>query len=237
MAGNIISIIRKKDEEILRLNKRVLDESPDLIAVIGIDYIYNYVNPSYCGAHGLSKKDLTGKHVKDFVGEDTFNEIVKPKMDRCLHGEDIRYEEWFDFPEMGERFMDLRYMPLPNSSGIVDRIVVILRDMTSIKQAESTARNEEKLKTVVELAGTYNHEINNPLCAVRGYLELIDQSSDDEMILEFVTKALTEIDRIADVTHKLAEATSISLTDYPGGETIIDIQTKNENYTEIIESE
>ena len=42
-----ISVISKKDEELLRLNQRVLDESPDLIAVVGTDNIYYYVNPAY----------------------------------------------------------------------------------------------------------------------------------------------------------------------------------------------
>ena len=27
-------------------------------------------------------------------------------------GEDARYEEWFDFPEAGVKYMDVRYLPL-----------------------------------------------------------------------------------------------------------------------------
>ncbi len=224
MAAQFINVILKKDEEILRLNKRVLDASPDLIAVVSDDYKYGYVNPAYCDAHDLTAKDLLRKKVGDFVGNDIFEEIVKPRLDSCLSGEELRFEEWFDLPGIGERFMELRYLPLPNEKKKVDRIVVIHRDMTSMVEAERRKLNQEKLRTVVELAGTYNHEINNPLCSIKGYLELIrHDSTGSEKIMNYVAKALGDVERIVDVTKKLADATSISLVDYPGGDHIIKV--------------
>ena len=69
---NTIAVINKKDAEILRLNRRVLEESPDLIAIVSSDYRYFYVNPAYVNVHGLTARDFIGCHVKDFLGDDIF---------------------------------------------------------------------------------------------------------------------------------------------------------------------
>lgn len=221
---NTITVISRKDEEILRLNQRVIEDSPDLISIVGDDFKFFYVNPSYASVHGLGQEDFVGRHIRDFVGREAFESIIKPNMERCSRGEDVRYEEWFNFPETGVRFMDVRYLPLKNGGAEVSRIVVILRDITYMKKAEASRINEEKLKTIIEMAGTYNHEINNPLCALSGFLELLKINVTDQKNLTYITKALGEIGRITEVTKKLAEATSVSLVDYPGGGKIVSVE-------------
>ncbi len=223
MAENIIRVLSPLEAEIVRLNRRVLEESPDLIAIIGSDYVYYYVNPAYAGVHGMSREDFIGFHVKKFLGEDVFEHIFKPNMDRCVRGEDVHYEDWFDFGEDGARFMDVRYLPLHDDNGEADRIVVVSRDITYRKEAEESLLNQEKLRTIVELAGTYNHEINNPLCALNGYLELLAKDESDPKRMEYIAKARDEVQRIVQVTRKIEQMTSIKLADYPGGMRIFDI--------------
>ena len=84
-----------------------------------------------------------------------------------------------------------------------------------MKKAEEARVNQEKLGTVVELAGTYNHEINNPLCSLSGYIELLKHGEEDSKKLDYLEKAAGDIRRISDVTKKLAEATSVDLVDLP----------------------
>ena len=220
-----INVISKKDEELLRLNQRVIEELPDLIAVVGTDYLYYYVNPAYISVHGLSTGDFLGRHIKDFLGEDVFNNIVKPNLERCIKGEDVRYEEWFDFPKAGVLYMDVRYLPLRNDQENIDRIVVILRDISYLKKAEEAKINHEKLQTTVELAGTYNHEINNPLCSLSGYLQLLKQIETDPKKISYIEKALNDTVRINKVTKKLAKATSVKTVDYPGGGKILEVSS------------
>ena len=222
-------VITRKDEEILRMNRRVLEESPDLISVIGPDYHYYYVNPAYASVHGHTVEDFTGRHINVFLGEEVFSGIVKPRLDRCFKGEDVHYEECFDFPETGVLYMDVRYLPLRDDSGDVDRIVIILRNISYMKEAEEARIGQEKLKTIVELAGTYNHEINNPLCSLAGYLELLKQKETDSGKLSYLEKALCDVDRITGVTKKISQTTSVSLVEYPGGQRILDIDTEAES--------
>lgn len=221
--NKIIRVLNAYEAEIVRLNRRVLDESPDLIAIIGVDFIYYYVNPSYITIHGMAEEDFIGYHVKKFLGDDIFEHIVKPNMECCMQGEDVHYEEWFDFGESGVLYMDVRYLPLHDSEGNVDRIVVISRDITYRKEAEDYRMRQEKLRTIVELAGTYNHEINNPLCSLGGYIELLALEETDPKRLAYLEKAKEDISRIAEVTRKVEQMTSVKLADYPGGIQILNV--------------
>jgi len=228
MKSNVITVITKKEAEILGLNRRILDESPDLVAVVGTDFLFYYVNPSYARVHGLRPFDIKGKHCTDFLGEDIFKDVVRPRLEKCLAGEDVNYQEWYRFPKTDPVYMDVRYMPLTGTQKGVQRIAIILRDITYLRMAEEERLEREKLQTVIELAGTYNHEINNPLCSLGGYVELLKIGESDPKKLELIEKAGQDLRRIADVTKKIGEATSIRKVDYPGGDSILDVSHVNE---------
>jgi PAS domain S-box-containing protein len=220
----IIRVLNEHEAELVRLNQRVLEESPDLIAIVGSDYVYYYVNPAYVAIHGMKREDFIGFPVKKFLGDDVFTNVVKPNLDRCMGDEDIHYEDWFDFGKSGVLYLDVRYLPLHDGGGTVDRIVVVSRNITHRKEAEESRLIQEKLRTIVELAGTYNHEINNPLCAISGFLELLGMEETDPKRLDYIEKAREEVARIAEVTRKIERMTSLRHSDYPGGMRILDVE-------------
>ena len=219
----IIRVLNENEAELVRLNRRVLEESPDLIAIVGHDYIYYYVNPAYAAIHGMKREDFIGFPVSRFLGEDVFAGVVKPNLDRCIGGEDVHYDDWFDFGASGVLYIDVRYLPLHDGKGMVDRVVVVSRNITYRKEAEESRFTQEKLRTILELAGTYNHEINNPLCALGGFLELLGMDETDLKRLEYIKKAREEVQRIAEVTRKIEHMTSLRHSDYPGGIQILDV--------------
>lgn len=224
MPKNVIRVLNTTEAEIVRLNNRVLEESPDLVAIIGSDCVYYYVNPAYAGVHGMKREDFIGFHVKKFLGEEVFEQILRPNIERCVAGDDVHYEDWFDFGGGGARFMDVRYLPLHDDGGAVDRIIVVSRDITYRKEAEEFRLTEEKLRTIVALAGTYNHEINNPLCALNGYLELLCVGESDPRKLEYLEKAREELRRVSEVTRKMEQMTAVTFADYPCGSRILDVE-------------
>jgi PAS domain S-box-containing protein len=230
----ILRVLNEYEAELVRLNSRVLDESPDLIAILGSDSVYYYVNPAYVATHEKKQEDFIGFPVSKFVGDDVYNTVVKPNLEKCTSGEDIHYEEWFDFGPSGILYMDVRYLPLHDDEGKVDRILVVSRNITYRKEAEEALVTQEKLKTIVELAGTYNHEINNPLCSLGGYLELLTAGETDPKRLDYLEKARIEIRRIAEVTRKIERMTAIHHSDYPGGTRILDIEGTGEGERKLV---
>ena len=129
-------VVEQSPDDILRQSKDILEVDPDHISIIGKDFTYKYVNNSYLKAHEKSISQIIGMHVSELLGEQTFETLVKPLLNRCLEGEQIEYEAWFTFIKNKQRFMSVKYLPLKTESGDINSLVVISRDITDRKQAE-----------------------------------------------------------------------------------------------------
>ena len=142
---------RKKIEETLRLSNRILEASSSHISVVGRDFKYKYVNNAYTKAHGLVASNIVGTHISDLLGEQIFEDSVKPLLNKCFAGEDIKYESWFTFKKTGQHFMSVEYLPLWTENGDVDSLVVVSEDITERKKAEQYLRIErDNLKNIFE---------------------------------------------------------------------------------------
>ncbi len=86
---------------------------------------------------------------------------------------------------------------------------------------------QERLKGVLEMAGSICHELNQPLQAIVGYTELIKldihELQTNLELTKKIDKLITEIDRISIITKKLAHIKKYKTKTYPGGVSIIDI--------------
>jgi len=87
------------------------------------------------------------------------------------------------------------------------------------RRLESKARETEKLEMITTLVSTLNHEINNPLMAVLGNVELLINSpeiNDDEVYekLEMIEKSARRIEQI---TRQMANLMTASVKQTPVG--------------------
>jgi len=81
------------------------------------------------------------------------------------------------------------------------------------------AKSSEKLETIATMTSTLNHEINNPLMAIMGIVELLLEDSDKhgsdlQNKLEIISHSAQ---RIESITRQLANITSTATTDTPVG--------------------
>ncbi|HSH00701.1 MAG TPA: histidine kinase dimerization/phospho-acceptor domain-containing protein, partial [candidate division Zixibacteria bacterium] len=91
--------------------------------------------------------------------------------------------------------------------------------------------DDERLKAALEVAVTVNHEINNPLTAALGNVQLILMQKDKldpdlRRKLEVVEKSALQI---RDVTQRLLSLTEARSTTYAGDETMIDLNANSAN--------
>jgi diguanylate cyclase (GGDEF)-like protein/PAS domain S-box-containing protein len=117
---------------------RFLDETTDLLAIVDRKSHYRFVNRAYADIHGKNVEDFTGSHAKDFLGEDVFETIVRPNLEKTFAGEKITYESAFDFGEGRIRYMEVRYFPLRNDRGEIEFAAIVNRDVTELKKSETT---------------------------------------------------------------------------------------------------
>jgi PAS domain S-box-containing protein len=133
----------------LRVFQRIVSSSSDHVSFVDADYVYRAVSDAYVAAYARPRDEIVGRAVAELLGVPTFRETVKPNLDRCLAGEKVRYQEWFSWPTMGKRFMDVVYSPHIDGNGDVAGAVVSVRDITERRQMEEELRDSQMLLATV----------------------------------------------------------------------------------------
>ena len=152
MSGSIQDITdRKQAEEERQRYEAMATATSDLMALVDTEYRYRAINQAYRDQHRRPPEEILGLTAAEVFGEKVFEEKLKPGLDRCLSGEQVNLETWWDVPSRGRRHLDVRYDPFYEADGSVSGVVVALRDTTDRKQAEDTLRSAlEWLEAIVE---------------------------------------------------------------------------------------
>jgi PAS domain S-box-containing protein len=245
---------RKHAEEFLEKYKHIVSSTTDAIAFLDTQYRYIIVNESYEHFSGISREKFIGLTVAEYLGEDVFNQMIKPRFDRCLEGEVINYQEWFDYQHLGRRYMDITYSPYRGAGGRIGGVIANSRDITDRKLAQEEREKlqaqlikVQRMESIGNLAGGIAHDFNNILFPIVGMSELL---LDDllpgtdahehareilkagkrgrdlvKQILAFSRQAESEMVPVR-IQHVLAEAIKLSRSTIPAYVTITqDIQT------------
>ncbi|WP_051305516.1 hybrid sensor histidine kinase/response regulator [Desulfogranum mediterraneum] len=139
----------KKADETRQLHELILSSTDDLMSFVDNNHVYRFVNDAYLKAFGLKREQILDHSVEELVGPEVYHEIIKPKLDRALKGELVRYETSIDFPDIGPRIQSISYHPFTNAQGETRGVVVVSNDVTSIKQATA---EKDRLMSAIEQA-------------------------------------------------------------------------------------
>jgi PAS domain S-box-containing protein len=114
--------------------------------------------------------------------------------------------------------------PVTGSDHQIDACVAVLSDLTEKNHAIQDRLDKEKLQGVLETTGAVCHELNQPLQALSGYMEILSAKlSPAEDHAHALAKVFEQIDRMRDITDKLQGITRYEATDYANHTRIIDI--------------
>lgn len=142
---------RMKDD--LIIYRSIVQNATNLVAFVDWHYVYRLVNKIYTVYFNLAEEDIIGKSAPTLMGFKQFESISKPHFDRCLKGELIQYQEWFDTPGKGRRFMDVIYSPVFGNQNQPIGIATNIRDITEQKEAESLIeQNRIKFQAIFDYA-------------------------------------------------------------------------------------
>lgn len=205
---------RKRAEETLRqanqrlrIYERLVEGSPNIIMVVDREYVYRMANAASLQRRKKSAVEFIGHAVEEVVGKEAFQRI-HPYGEQCFAGNVVHYADWFEYPDLGRRFMEIHYYPLPDENGQPELMVVEIHDATDRKQAEETQRQLEqqlqhaqKLESLGVLAGGIAHDFNNILAGIRGYADLVLRE------LPPATAAHGRVDEIRKATRRAADLT------------------------------
>jgi PAS domain S-box-containing protein len=145
----------KSQQADLREYDALLNLTPDPMRVVDRNGVYLWANQAYLDAVGLDRGELYGRHLMDVWGEQEWMERIKPGLEECLQGRELKEEAVFPFPGGEPRRFRVRHVPhrSPGSAGPeeVMHAAAVFRDVTERWRAERTAmKHSERLARMVD---------------------------------------------------------------------------------------
>ncbi len=114
-------------------------------------------------------------------------------------------EAQVEYPLMDGTFRCVAY-PLRESRGGLAGAVVVLKNITEEQRLQAHLIQSEKLAATGRMAASLAHEINNPLQAIQGCLDLAQANPADLQKQErYLTMAKSEVDRLATIVQRMLD--------------------------------
>lgn len=112
----------------------IAEAIPAVVAAVGPDDTYRFVNSAFERWRGLPREQLLGKHIREVLGELEFA-ISAPHIRRALAGETATFER-DSYYGTSQHTQMVSYIPLRLPDGRVDGFVGLVQDITVHKQEE-----------------------------------------------------------------------------------------------------
>ncbi len=129
-------LTRSKAEETLHRYYQIVDSSADLLALVDSNYTYQAVNPAYLDMFGKRRDQIIGQTPTEVFGREVFEEIIKPKLDECLKGNETKVEFKVDLANKPNCHIQTKLSPFLDPNGNTTGVVICGHDITSLKQTE-----------------------------------------------------------------------------------------------------
>ncbi|MCK4344159.1 MAG: PAS domain S-box protein [Bacteroidales bacterium] len=131
----------------------IINTSKSFFSLIDKNYTYEAINKAFCQAHNLLKEEIIGKSLSEIWGERSFRDVIKPNLKKSFANHEVKYQAWFETPNLGKRCYEVTFYPYKDEHGGVTHTVVDTIDITERKEAEiSLIESEEKYRNLVEMA-------------------------------------------------------------------------------------
>lgn len=186
---------RWKRESELRASEerfqKIFQNSPDMIAIIRIaDDKFIEINPKFTAAMGFSRQQIL-EHSPDELNlwpENSTNlgmlhcqqRVTNLELDfQTRHGQIITALVSTEIISINEQLCRL----------------ILMKDITEKKKMENDLMRLDRLHLVGEMAASISHEVRNPLCVVRGFLELLEEKRECAKYRDQFELMINELDR------------------------------------------
>ncbi|RME14725.1 MAG: PAS domain S-box protein [Bdellovibrio sp.] len=213
LSGHIKTQIQGLDEEVKsqernvevlkKFNQMIVENVGTGLMTIDRNRYITHANPAALRIFNV--KSLRGKPLKNLILEVD----EKVKTDMFLEGAHPikRYEVIYKNESGYRQVLEFVVSPLKDPERGILGAVLMMQDLTELKQLEESLKQKEKLAAVGQLAAGIAHEIRNPLASMSGSIQMLrdtlpKESMENQRLFDIV---LREIDRLNGLISEFLE--------------------------------
>jgi len=186
----------------------IIDSVGDGVIVLDTGGLVTLLNPAAEEIAGVSRRQAQGVDFNAlFKGEDILLEMVNKT---SATGMIISDHENIVLKKPGRLIpVSATTSPLLMANGEQIGTILILRELTNIRELEEAVRQADRLSSLGALAAGLAHEIKNPLGGIRGAAQLLERELPDNADLRDYTRVmLKEVQRVNRIVEELLELAS-----------------------------
>jgi PAS domain S-box-containing protein len=205
--GTLVDVTEKRamERQLLQqeeFRRRLLESFPDLILVVDLDERYTFVSSRVRDMLGYQPETLLGKKISEL--EDHSPELAS------LYHDVASSRQAFASTEYGARHSDGSWRTMrASASQLFDAeakligVIISVRDITTERKLEQQVVQSERLAAMGAMIGGVAHELNNPLTAILGVSELMQDKVTDESSLKQLAMLQQQARRAAEIVKDL----------------------------------
>lgn len=131
---------RFSQQDELRRYTNMISITRNMLSFVDKGYRYRAVSQGYVDMFDKPHEQLVGKRVDEVHGQERFEAVIKPMLERNFRGESVYSRHWIHPPNSPPRYVDVRQTPYVEEDGTITGAVVSGHDITEQKSIEDSLR-------------------------------------------------------------------------------------------------
>lgn len=188
-SADTLATTRRAAADLLTLHQDIVRSLSSGLITTTVDGVVLTANQAAADILRTTPAALTGRRI----------ETIMPGLtDLLAHGNgELRRADLTVPTADDDRTIGVTVSPLRNVRDETIGCVINFQDLTELKRLEMHARRSERLATVGQLAAGVAHEIRNPMAAISGSIELLQQSpqtsDEDRALMSIVHREVSRL--------------------------------------------
>jgi sigma-B regulation protein RsbU (phosphoserine phosphatase) len=211
-----ITALRRAEDQLALIT----DALPVVVSYIDVDQRYRFLNRTYERWFGRPRSEVLGKTVQEVLGATIFDQLKEP-LGRSLAGEKGRIELTAHLPELGERDLEITFIPDFAPDGTLLGSVDLVSDVTDRRAMEAGEKESqsEKERLIGELQrtvkmnelfiGILGHDLRNPLGAILMSATVLSRKVPDDSVGRTVARIISAGERMNRMISQLLDFTRV----------------------------